>query len=139
CPGVKRPLFTTMRYSCVYERADQADAPIDAAITQLGRFENLFKNLGGVVNGFPEEIDLAKLSSRKEFDRKTLRENLMFGTPDEVIAKLQRYQELGIDQFTYCASYGLGLPQQKRSLELFIKEVMPAFQRPDYEAQATGG
>ena len=127
-----------MRYSCVYDRPDQADAPIDAAISQLGRFENLFKNLGGVVNGFPEEIDLSKLSSRKEFDRKALQENLMFGTPEEVIKKLQRYQELGVDQFTYCASYGLGLPQQKRSLELFIKEVMPAFQSSDYAAQAIG-
>ena len=136
CPGVKRPQFTSMRYSCVYERADQADAPIDAAISQLGRFENLFKNLGGVVNGFPEEIDLAKLSSRKEFNRKALQENLMFGTPDEVIEKLQRYQQLGVDQFTYCASYGLGLAQQKNSLQLFIKEVMPAFQSSDYEAQA---
>ena len=138
CPGAKRPLFTTMRYCCVYERADQVDAPLDAAISQLGRFENLFKNLGNVVNGFPEEINLAELSSRKEFDRKALQENLIFGTPDEVIKKLQRYRELGVDQFTYCASYGLGLPQQRQSLELFINEVMPAFQSSDYEAQATG-
>jgi hypothetical protein len=56
-----------------------------------------------------------------------LHENLMFGTPDEVIAKLRPYEALGVDQFTYYASLGLGLKEQKRSLQLFVKEVMPAF------------
>ena len=137
-PGAVRPQFTTMRYTCVCDRPEDADTPIKAAISQLGRFENLFKNLGGVVNGFPEEINLTELSSRKEFDREILTENLMFGTPDEVINKLRPYEQLGVDQFTYCASYGLGLKEQKRSLELFINEVMPAFERTDYDVQATG-
>ena len=53
--------------------------------------------------------------------------NLMFGTPDQVISKLKQYQDIGVDQFTYCASFGLGQAAQKRSLELFINEVMPAF------------
>ena len=51
----------------------------------------------------------------------------MFGTPDEVIAKLKPYQDLGVDDFIYYASMGLGLKEQKRSLELFIKNVIPAF------------
>ena len=53
--------------------------------------------------------------------------NLMFGTPDEVIAKLKEYEALGVDEFIYYASLGLGLAEQKRSLELFCKEVIPAF------------
>ena len=51
----------------------------------------------------------------------------MFGTPDEVIEKLRAYEALGVDQFTYYASLGLGMKEQKRSLKLFIEEVMPAF------------
>ena len=51
----------------------------------------------------------------------------MFGTPGEVIAKLRTYEALGVDQFTYYASLGLGLKEQKRSLQLFIDEVIPAF------------
>jgi len=134
-PEAKRPQFTTMRYSAVCASDDQVNAAVDACIGQLGRFENLFKNLGGVNNGFPEVVNLAELSSRQEFSRNTLRENLVFGTPDEVIAKLKRYQALGVDQFTYCASYGLGIPQQQQSLELFIREVMPAFE--ESQAQTT--
>jgi hypothetical protein len=44
-----------------------------------------------------------------------------------VIAKLKLFQALGVDEFIYYASLGLGLAEQKRSLELFINDVMPAF------------
>ena len=80
-----------------------------------------------VQNGFPASIELKELENREEYNPAMLQENLMFGRPDEVIAKLRRYEALGVDQFTYYASMGLGRREQKRSLELFINEVMPAF------------
>ena len=94
---------------------------------QFGQFENLFKNLGDVSNGFPRAIDLTDLENRDEYDPHMLHHNLMFGTPDEIIAKLQAYADLGVDHFTYYASLGLGMKEQKRSLDLFVKEVMPTF------------
>ncbi len=51
----------------------------------------------------------------------------MFGAPDAVITKLKAYQALGFDAFIYYACLGLGHAEQKRSLELFCKEVIPAF------------
>jgi alkanesulfonate monooxygenase SsuD/methylene tetrahydromethanopterin reductase-like flavin-dependent oxidoreductase (luciferase family) len=51
----------------------------------------------------------------------------MFGTPDQAIKKLKLYELMGVDQFLYFASMGLDLAAQKRSLELFCKEVMPVF------------
>ena len=54
-------------------------------------------------------------------------DNLLFGTPDEVIQKLNQYKDLGVDHFIYYASLGLGFKQQKRSLELFIEKVIPEF------------
>ena len=56
-----------------------------------------------------------------------LQPNLMFGTPDQVIEKLKMYEALGMNEFIYYASMGLGLPEQKRSMELFCKEVIQAF------------
>ncbi len=53
----------------------------------------------------------------------------MFGTPDEVIRKLERYEKIGVDHFIYCASFGLGLAEQKKSLKLFIENVIPHFSR----------
>jgi alkanesulfonate monooxygenase SsuD/methylene tetrahydromethanopterin reductase-like flavin-dependent oxidoreductase (luciferase family) len=126
-PGKPRPIFAMMRHTAVYDRREEWEVPVKAAQRQLSQFETLFKNLGDVTNGFPREIDLGGLANRSEYDPKMLHENLMFGTPDEVIAKLKPYQALGVDEFTYYASLGLGLKEQKRSLELFIKEVMPAF------------
>jgi len=40
---------------------------------------------------------------------------------------LQQYRALGVDAFVYYASLGLGMREQKRSLQLFCDEVMPAF------------
>jgi alkanesulfonate monooxygenase SsuD/methylene tetrahydromethanopterin reductase-like flavin-dependent oxidoreductase (luciferase family) len=126
-PGSTRPKFTTMRYTAVVEQEQQIDEAVTAVHRQLGQFENLFKNLGDVTEGFPDQIDLDNLASRKEFNRDELLRNLMFGTPEQVIPKLKQYEALGVDQFTYCASFGLSIPAQKKSLALFINEVMPEF------------
>ena len=126
-PGKARPTFATMRHTVVYDRTEDWEVPVKAAMRQLGQFENLFKNLGDVTNGFPAEIDLSALSNRDEYDPRMLHRNLLFGTPDEVVAKLRIYEEIGVDHFTYYASLGLGPKEQKRSLALFIEEVMTAF------------
>jgi alkanesulfonate monooxygenase SsuD/methylene tetrahydromethanopterin reductase-like flavin-dependent oxidoreductase (luciferase family) len=126
-PGNARPVFAMMRHTALYDRTSDWEVPVRAAQRQLGQFENLFKNLGDVSNGFPKELDLASIANRAEYDPKMLSENLMFGTPDQVIAKLKPYQDLGVEAFIYYASLGLGLKEQKRSLELFCNEVIPAF------------
>jgi alkanesulfonate monooxygenase SsuD/methylene tetrahydromethanopterin reductase-like flavin-dependent oxidoreductase (luciferase family) len=126
-PDSERPTFAMMRHTALYDRKEDWEVPVRAAQHQLGQFENLFKNLGDVTDGFPKEVDLASIANRAEYDPKTLHENLMFGTPDEVIGKLKLYQDLGVNAFIYYASMGLGLAEQKRSLELFVNEVIPAF------------
>ena len=126
-PGAKRPVMAMMRHTALYERKTDWMVPVRAAQRQLSQFENLFKNMGDVENGFPKAIPFDQLGNRAEYDPEMLSRNLMFGTPDEVIAKLKAYEALGVDEFIYYASLGLGLAEQKRSLELFVEEVMPAF------------
>ena len=41
--------------------------------------------------------------------------------------KLKLYEALGVDEFIYYATFGLGHKEQKRSLDLFINKVMPEF------------
>jgi alkanesulfonate monooxygenase SsuD/methylene tetrahydromethanopterin reductase-like flavin-dependent oxidoreductase (luciferase family) len=125
--GTRRPIFLTMRHAAVYARPDDWGPYVRSLQRVAAQFENLFRQNAGVVNGFPAEIDLASLEHRAEYDPAMLRTNLMFGTPEEVIAKLRRYEALGVDNFLYYASYGLPMELQKRSLRLFIDEVMPAF------------
>ncbi len=125
-PGTPRPRQAAMRYAAVVEREDDLDVYLRSLQGQAGRFENLFKGVGVVTNGFPEAVDLDGLGHRAEYDPGMLRENLMFGTPDEVIAKLTMYESVGVD-FIYCPSYGAPMDAQKHSLRLFIDKVMPAF------------
>ena len=53
--------------------------------------------------------------------------NLLFGTPDEIIEKLDVYQQAGVDQVSIDISFGMPFEMQKTTLSLFIREVMPAF------------
>ena len=126
-PDSSRPTFALMRHTALYENTAGRDAAITAIQTVLGQFENLFRNLGDVNNGFPKQIPLAELTDREQYNADMLEENLMFGSPEAVIAKLKRYEALGVDDFIYYASLGLGHKEQKRSLELFCNEVIPAF------------
>ena len=126
-PGRKRPIMAMMRHTAVYDRKEDWMVPVRAAQRQLSQFENLFKNMGDVQNGFPKSIPFELLGNRAEYDPEMLGRNLMFGTPDEVIAKLREYEALGVDEFIYYASLGLGHAEQKRSMELFCRHVIPAF------------
>ena len=125
-PNARRPRFAMMRHAAVYENQADRDAAIDAIRLVLGQFESLFRNIGGVTNGFPKQIPLEELANRDEYNADMLEENLLFGRPDEVIAKLKRYQALGVEEFIYYASMGLGMDAQKKSLKLFCDHVMPA-------------
>ena len=126
-----RPTFAMMRHAAVYDNEDDRAKALDAIRCVLGQFENLFRNAGDVTNGFPKQIPLEDLTGREQYDPAMLEENLLFGSPDQVIAKLKRYEALGVDEFIYYASMGLDHDTQKRSMELFCNEVIPAFKAKD--------
>ena len=52
----------------------------------------------------------------------------MIGTPDEVIERLRHYEALGVTEFSVWSDNSLTHEEKKRSLELFIEHVVPAFQ-----------
>ncbi len=126
-PGKKKPRFLMLRRTCVYADKNGWKAPVEASIDYGRYFENLFKNIGVVRLGFPQPVDYAKVANRAEYEPQNIKEYMMFGTPEEVIEKLRFYEQCGVENFCYGASFGLDHELQKRSLELFIREVMPAF------------
>ncbi len=128
-PDQPRPRFLMLRRTCVYERSQDWHLPVEASINYARRFETLFRHIGGVKNGFPEACDLDQLAERAEFQPEAIRDAMVFGTPDEVIAKLESYRAAGVDQFCYGANFGLPPAMAQRSLELFITKVMPHFTR----------
>jgi alkanesulfonate monooxygenase SsuD/methylene tetrahydromethanopterin reductase-like flavin-dependent oxidoreductase (luciferase family) len=62
-----------------------------------------------------------------EFDREDM---VIVGTPDEVLAKLMRYEEAGVDQLLCYLNFGY-LPHEAvlRSIELLGTEVIPELKR----------
>lgn len=135
-PGVARPRFMTMRHTGIFESEARGEVFIEAIQRQGRQFENLFRNLAPVEDGFAQEPDPALLTNQGEYESAKLMDNLILGTPEQAIAKLKTYEDLGVDYFCYNASYGLPMAEQKSSLKLFIDEVMPAFQDMPQEAAA---
>ena len=125
--GGFRPVFAMMRHTSVYGNEKDREAALTAVRHNLSQFGNLMMKAGDVQDGFPDPVPLEKLEGNAFVDPAMLEENLMFGSPEAVIEKLKRYEALGVDAFLYYASMGLGQTEQKRSLDLFIQEVMPEF------------
>jgi flavin-dependent trigonelline monooxygenase, oxygenase component len=123
-PG-RKPRFLLLRRTCVYDDPGAWRRAAEISTNHGRRFDALFKNSGGVANGFPEPVPLDP--ARDDYRPETVRENLMFGTPDEVIEKLKRYEACGVENYCYGASFGLPHEMARRSLELFIARVMPHF------------
>lgn len=119
--------WSMMRHSAVYANEADRDAALGAIRGVLGQFGNLMMKKGEVHNGFPDAVPFEELEGNVRVEPKMLEENLMFGSPEAVIEKLRGYERIGVDAFIYYASMGLGLEAQKRSLRLFIDEVMPEF------------
>lgn len=127
-PEVPRPRLMMMRRACVYPTPEDSAVPLAAVVESSRRFANLFNNLGGVVDGFPEPVDYEEIAGRPDNQPDALLETMVFGTPEQVVEKLRLYQAAGVDQFCYNAVPAIPADFARRSLELFITEVMPHFQ-----------
>jgi len=123
----KKPTFATMRHTSVYDNEVDREKSLAAVRYNLSQFGNLMMKAGDVQNGFPDPVPLEKLEGNVFVDKDMLENNLMFGSPDTVIKKLKQYEKLGVDSFLYYASMGLDQDVQKRSIKLFINEVLPVF------------
>ena len=76
-PGAQRPVMAMMRHTAVHDRKADWMVPVRAVQRQLSQFENLFKNMGDVANGFPRAIPFDQLGNRAEYDPDMLRRQLV--------------------------------------------------------------
>lgn len=130
-PEVPRPRLMMQRRTCVYARKEDWEVPVRLSIDYGRRFENLFQNIGTVTNGFPDPVDHAAIAGRENYDPANLLRNMLFGTPDQVIEKLLKYEEAGVDQMSLGLSYNLPFELQRTTLSLFAREIIPVFAERD--------
>jgi alkanesulfonate monooxygenase SsuD/methylene tetrahydromethanopterin reductase-like flavin-dependent oxidoreductase (luciferase family) len=79
------------------------------------------------VDGFLDPSPESKFADRPEFQPESLHKTAMIGTPAEVIERIRYYEELGVDEFSFWCDNSLSHEEKRKSLELFINEVVPAF------------
>ena len=127
--GSADPIFALMRHTAVYENQKDRDEAINAITRVLGQFENLYRNLDDVKNGFPKEIPLQELEGREQYEPTMLEQNLMFGSPETVIEKIKIYEQLGVDEFIYYASMGLSHAGRSVHLSYFAMKSFPNFSK----------
>ena len=128
-----RPTWSVLRRAFVYEREKDADIPVEAFVAYGRRFENMAWTGGTVDNGFPELIPMEQARDGRNYDPAVIREAMLFGTPDQIIEKCKMYEEVGVDILILGANFGLDPADERKSLELFIREVAPHFAKRESE------
>lgn len=126
----KRPEIMVLRHTYVHGEDDpEGWRPAAEGINRFYRtFDAWFGNKTTPVNGFLDPSPESKFSERPEFSLDSLHRTAMIGTPAEVIERLRHYEALGVTEFSFWSDNTLDHEQKKRSLELFIAEVVPEFQ-----------
>lgn len=126
-PEVPRPKLMVLRHTHIHTDPDGWKVGAEAISRFYRTFDAWFRNdqtpVDGLLPATPEE----QFAGRPEFELENIRKNVMIGTPEEVIARLRHYQELGVDEFSFWADNSLPFAEKKKSLQLFIEHVVPAF------------
>ncbi len=108
-----------------------SDAEVEQASRDLSRFYGLFatwfRNEKPIRQGFIEPPGEEELAAMQMYAPAVLREALVIGTPDTVIERLRRYEAMGYDQYSFWIDNGMPFETKRKSLQLFIDKVMPAF------------
>lgn len=128
-PGMARPELMVLRHTYVHEESEPEGwrAAAEGINTFYRTFDAWFGNKVDPVDGFLAPSPEEKFAERPEFTPESLHRTAMIGTPDEVVARLREYEQLGVDEFSFWSDNSLSHEQKKRSLELFIERVVPAF------------
>ncbi len=105
---------------------------MDYTTTVVDLYEQKLKNTG--VN-----LDFSKSREAIRWDRLNDSDQVIVGTPDEVIGKLERYENAGVDE-VFIRSEGIEHSEVMRSIELLGTYVIPYFkekkQKSDQKRQA---
>ena len=106
-------------------------AEVDEAVEDLARFyryfSKWFKNERPIEQGFIEPLTDADVDMFPQYSADNIRRNLVIGEPTDVIDRLKRYEELGYDQYSFWLDSHMSFERKRKSVELFVSEVMPAF------------
>lgn len=128
-PEISRPKSLVLRHTYVGGN----DAEVESACRDFSCYYNYFsgwfKNERPIRNAFLEEFTESEIAANAMFSPEVMKNNLVIGKPEEVVHRLKVYEALGYDDYSFWIDSGMSFAQKKKSLDLFIREVMPAFRQ----------
>ncbi|WIX32309.1 LLM class flavin-dependent oxidoreductase [Salinicola sp. JS01] len=128
-PEVPRPELMLLRHTYVHEEDDPEGWRVGAeGLNRFYRhFLGWFKNESPVTDGYMPPASPESVADNPEFTLESLHRNMMVGTPGALTERLRYYESLGITEYSYWTDNTLSFEEKKRSLERFIRDVMPRF------------
>lgn len=126
-PDIPRPQIMMLMHTFVGEDGQEVDAAVDDMRRFYCYFSKWFKNEKPINQGFIESLNDDDLAMFPNYAPELIKQNLVIGTPEDVIARLKGYEALGYDQYSFWIDSHMDFERKKKSLELFINKVMPAF------------
>ncbi|PWC37626.1 LLM class flavin-dependent oxidoreductase [Azospirillum sp. TSO35-2] len=126
-PDIPRPKIMLLQHTFVADSAEETDRLSRDLSDFYCAFGAWFKNQRPIRQGFIEPLTAEEKAEMPMYSPQNMREKLVIGQPDEVIARLSGYKALGYDQYSMWIDSGISHERKKKSLELFIRNVMPAF------------
>ncbi|MDF3156133.1 LLM class flavin-dependent oxidoreductase [Mesorhizobium sp. XAP10] len=126
-PEIERPEIMLLMHTFVADDAADADRLTQDLSTFYCQFGAWFQNKKPVHQGLLEPLTPDEIAAMPQYAPDKIRQNLVIGEADEVIARLKTYEALGYDQYSIWIDSGLSHEHKKKSLQLFIDRVMPAF------------
>jgi alkanesulfonate monooxygenase SsuD/methylene tetrahydromethanopterin reductase-like flavin-dependent oxidoreductase (luciferase family) len=126
-PEVPRPKLMLLMHTYVAKTEEElmkGAAGLQKFFLYFGKW---FKAEAPIHDGFIEPITQAEVDAQPNLAAEVMRKNCLVGTPEEVIARIKSYEEMGYTQFSIWLDSAMSYEQKRDSLKLFIDEVMPAF------------
>jgi flavin-dependent trigonelline monooxygenase, oxygenase component len=131
CAAHEGPRPKIMLLHHTYVGKDAEDAGV--AAQQISRFYNYFgawfQNKRPVNQGLIDPLSAEEMAANKLMSPENMLRDLTIGTAQEVIDQIKRYEDLGYDEYSFWIDSGMSSERKRASLERFINDVMPAFQR----------
>ncbi|SDA87533.1 LLM class flavin-dependent oxidoreductase [Mesorhizobium qingshengii] len=126
-PDTARPDIMLLMHTFVAEDAADAEQLTRDLSLFYCQFGAWFQNKKPVRQGILEALTDDEIAAMPQYAPDKIRQNLVIGEAEEVIARLKAYEALGYDQYSIWIDSGLPHERKKKSLKLFVEKVMPAF------------
>lgn len=126
-PEVPRPRLMLLQHTFVTESAVETRRMAEDLSAFYCAFAAWFANKRPVRQGFMQPLTTEERSAMANYAPDVMAANLVIGEPEAVVSRLKAYEAKGVDQFSVWIDSGISYERKRKSLDLFIRYVLPAF------------